>query len=271
MPSWRPWWRGSRRRRGSPAKPLKALLFDSWYDSYRGAVSAGAGRGWLASTKDRRFAFWRQDATTRSSSSGAFAPFATDVAELGPGEVGFITAAIKEVADTHVGDTITEASKPCDEAPAGLPGCQAHGLRGHLPDRSGALRGSARRPREATPERRFLQPRARGSAALGFGFRCGFLGLLHMEIVQERLEREYNLDLVTTAPSVVYRIVLRNGDVVDLDNPAKFPAEGDIDRIEEPIIAAVIHMPPEFVGGMLKLCQERRGTQTGSTTPARNG
>ena len=246
---------------GSLAKPLKVLLLDSWYDSYRGVVLlVRVVDGTLRAKQKIRLMAAARD--YEIVSLGAFAPFATDVAELGPGEVGFITAAIKEVADARVGDTITEASKPC-EAP--LPGFQPAkpmvfaGIFPTDPARYEDLRDALDKLRlnDASFSR---EPEV--SAALGFGFRCGFLGLLHMEIVQERLEREYNLDLVTTAPTVRFRIVLRNGDIVDLDNPAKFPAEGEIDHIEEPMIAAVIHTPPEFVGGLLKLCQERRGTQT---------
>jgi len=246
---------------GSLAKPLKVLLLDSWYDSYRGVVLlVRVVDGTLRLKQKIRLLAAGRD--YEIVTLGVFAPFASDVAELGPGEVGFLTAAIKEVADARVGDTITEASKPCA---APLPGFQPAkpmvfaGIFPTDPARYEDLRDALDKLRlnDASFSR---EPEV--SAALGFGFRCGFLGLLHMEIVQERLEREYNLDLVTTAPTVRFRIVLRNGEAVDLDNPAKFPAEGEIDHIEEPMIAAAIHTPPEFVGGLLKLCQERRGTQT---------
>ncbi len=249
---------------GDANRPLKVLLLDSWYDSYRGVVLlVRVVDGTLRSKQKIRLLAAGRDYETVTL--GVFAPFPTDVSELGPGEVGFITAAIKEVADARVGDTITEAGKPCAEP---LPGFQPAkpmvfaGIFPTDPARYEDLRDALDKLRlnDASFSR---EPEV--SSALGFGFRCGFLGLLHMEIIQERLEREYNLDLVTTAPTVRFRLVLRDGEVVELDNPAKFPSEGEIERIEEPMIAATIHTPPEFVGPLLKLCQERRGTQTGLT------
>ena len=247
---------------GDAQRPLKVLLLDSWYDSYRGVVLLVrvVDGGLRVKQKIRLLAAGRDYEIV---GLGAFAPFPKEVDELGPGEVGFLTAAIKEVADARVGDTITEASKPC-ETP--LPGFQPAkpmvfaGIFPTDPARYEDLRDALDKLRlnDASFSR---EPEV--SSALGFGFRCGFLGLLHMEIVQERLEREYDLDLVTTAPTVRFQIVRRDGSVVELDNPAKFPSEGDIERIEEPIIAATIHTPPEFVGGLIKLCEERRGTQTG--------
>jgi len=246
---------------GDAQRPLKVLLLDSWYDSYRGVVLlVRVVDGTLrAKQKIRLLAAGRDYEIV---GLGAFAPFPKEVDELGPGEVGFITAAIKDVADARVGDTITEASKPC-ETP--LPGFQPAkpmvfaGIFPTDPARYVDLRDALDKLRlnDASFSR---EPEV--SAALGFGFRCGFLGLLHMEIVQERLEREYDLDLITTAPTVRFQVVKRDGSVVVLDNPAKFPSEGDIERIEEPIIAATLHTPPEFVGGIIKLCEERRGTQT---------
>ena len=249
---------------GDAGKPLKVLLLDSWYDSYRGVVLLvrvvdGTLRG---KQKIRLLAAGRDYEIV---GLGAFAPFAKDVDELGPGEVGFITAAIKEVADARVGDTITEAGKPCGKA---LPGFQPAkpmvfaGIFPTDPARYEDLRDALDKLRlnDASFSR---EPEV--SAALGFGVRCGFLGLLHMEIVQERLEREYDLDLITTAPTVRFQVVQRDGTIMELDNPAKFPSEGDIERIEEPMIAAIIHTPPEFVGSLIKLCEERRGTQTGLT------
>ena len=247
---------------GDAQRPLKVLLLDSWYDSYRGVVLlVRVVDGTLrAKQKIRLLAAGRDYEIV---GLGAFAPFPKEIDELGPGEVGFITAAIKEVADARVGDTITEASKPCETA---LPGFQPAkpmvfaGIFPTDPARYEDLRDALDKLRlnDASFSR---EPEV--SSALGFGFRCGFLGLLHMEIVQERLEREYDLDLITTAPTVRFQIVRRDGSLVELDNPAKFPSEGDIERIEEPIIGATIHTPPEFVGGLIKLCEERRGTQTG--------
>ena len=247
---------------GDAQRPLKVLLLDSWYDSYRGVVLlVRVVDGTLRLKQKIRLVAAGRDYETVGL--GAFAPFAKDVEDLGPGEVGFLTAAIKDVADARVGDTITEASKPC-ETP--LPGFQPAkpmvfaGIFPTDPARYVDFRDALDKLRlnDASFSR---EPEV--SAALGFGFRCGFLGLLHMEIIQERLEREYDLDLITTAPTVRFQVIGRDGTVTELDNPAKFPSEGEIERIEEPMIAAVIHTPPEFVGGMLKLCEERRGTQTG--------
>jgi len=239
---------------GDATRPLKVLLLDSWYDSYRGVVLlVRVVDGTLRTKQKIRLLAAGRD--YEIVSIGAFAPFPKDIDELGPGEVGFLTAAIKEVADARVGDTITEASKPCDKP---LPGFQPAkpmvfaGIFPTDPARYEDLRDALDKLRlnDASFSR---EPEV--SAALGFGFRCGFLGLLHMEIVQERLEREYDLDLVTTAPTVRFQIVRRDGSVVELDNPAKFPSEGEIERIEEPMIAATLHTPPEYVGGLLKLCE----------------
>ena len=247
---------------GDATKPLRVLLLDSWYDAYRGVVILvrvidGTLRPKM---KIRLMAAAREYDVL---SLGIFAPFAQEVSELGPGEVGFLTGAIKEVADARVGDTITEAGTP---RVAPLPGFQPAKpmvFAGIFPIDSSKYEDL----RDALDKLRLndasFSREPESSAALGFGFRCGFLGLLHMEIVQERLEREYNLDLITTAPTVRFRVVRNNGDVVELDNPAKFPSEGEIDRIEEPLIAATVHTPPEYVGAILKLFEEKRGTQTG--------
>jgi GTP-binding protein LepA len=195
---------------------------------------------------------------------GAFAPFPRDIPELGPGEVGFLSGAIKDVADARVGDTITDAGRPTDSPLPGFQPVKPMVFAGIFPTDSAKYEDL----RDALEKLRLndasFTREPESSAALGFGFRCGFLGLLHMEIIQERLEREYGLDLITTAPTVRFRLIKRDtGEVVELDNPAKFPSEGEIDTIEEPMIAATIHTPPEFVGGLIKLCEERRGTQTG--------
>jgi GTP-binding protein LepA len=193
---------------------------------------------------------------------GVFAPFPRDIDELGPGEVGFFTGAIKEVAQARVGDTITDPGRPCDKALPGFQPAKPMVFAGIFPTDSAQYEDL----RDALDKLRLndasFTREPESSAALGFGFRCGFLGLLHMEIVQERLEREYNLDLITTAPTVRFRVVLRSGEVIELDNPAKLPTEGDIDRVEEPIIAATLHTPPEYVGAILKLCEDKRGVQT---------
>jgi GTP-binding protein LepA len=247
---------------GDPERPLKVLLLDSWYDAYRGVmllvrVIDGSLR---VKQKIRLMAAGRD---YEIQTLGAFAPFPRDVSDLGPGEVGFLSGAIKDVGDARVGDTITDAIHPAAEPLPGFEPAKPMVFAGIFPTDSARyedLRDALEKLRlnDASFTR---EPEV--SAALGFGFRCGFLGLLHMEIIQERLEREYNLDLITTAPTVRFRIIRRDtGEVTELDNPAKFPSEGDIAQIEEPMIAATIHTPAEYVGPLLTLCQERRGTQT---------
>jgi GTP-binding protein LepA len=249
---------------GDASKPLRVLLLDSWYDSYRGVVIlVRVFDGTLRPKQKVRFMAAAREYEIQNL--GVFAPFATEIGELGPGEVGFFTAAIREVGDARVGDTITETLRPCDAPLPGFQPAKPMVFAGIFPTDSAKyedLRDALDRLRlnDASFSR---EPES--SAALGFGFRCGFLGLLHMEIVQERLEREYNLELITTAPTVRFRIVRRDGSVVELDNPAKFPSDGEVDGIEEPLIAATIHTPPEYVGALLKLCEEKRGTQTGLT------
>jgi GTP-binding protein LepA len=248
---------------GDVDKPLRVLLLDSWYDAYRGVVIlVRVIDGVLRPKQKIRFMAARRDYEIQTL--GAFAPFARELPELGPGSVGFFTAAIKDVADARVGDTITELARPAQPLPGFQP-VKPMVFAGIFPTDTARYEDL----RDALDKLRLndasFTREPETSAALGFGFRCGFLGLLHMEIVQERLEREYNLDLITTAPTVRFRCVLRSGDVIELDNPAKFPSEGDIDRIEEPIIAVTIHTPPEYVGAILKLCEEKRGTQTGLT------
>jgi GTP-binding protein LepA len=249
--------------KGEESRPLKVLLLDSWYDSYRGVVLlVRVVDGVLRLKQKIRLMAAGRDYEIQTL--GVFGPFPRDIPELGPGEVGFLTGAIKDVADARVGDTITEAARPTDAPLPGFQPVKPMVFAGIFPTDSARyedLRDALEKLRlnDASFTR---EPEV--SAALGFGFRCGFLGLLHMEIIQERLEREYALDLITTAPTVRFRLLTRDGgEVVELDNPAKFPSEGDIERIEEPMIAATIHTPPEFVGPLIKLCEERRGTQTG--------
>jgi GTP-binding protein LepA len=249
---------------GDADKPLRVLLLDSWYDSYRGVVClVRVVDGMLRPRQKVRLMAAGRDYEVQNL--GVFAPFPKDHPELGPGEVGFLTAAIKDVADARVGDTITDAARPVTEPLPGFQPAKPMVFAGIFPTDSARYEDL----RDALDKLRLndasFTREPENSAALGFGFRCGFLGLLHMEIVQERLEREYNLDLITTAPTVRFRVILRGGEVVELDNPAKLPSEGDIDRIEEPIIAATIHTPPEYVGALLKLCEDRRGVQTGLT------
>jgi GTP-binding protein LepA len=249
--------------RGEIDKPLRVLLLDSWYDSYRGVVClVRVVDGVLRPKQKIRFMAAARDYEVVGL--GVFAPFPKEHPDLGPGEVGFLTAAIKEVADARVGDTITEAARPAEPLPGFQP-AKPMVFAGIFPTDNARYEDL----RDALDKLRLndasFTREPESSAALGFGFRCGFLGLLHMEIVQERLEREYNLDLITTAPTVRFRVVEKNGDVIELDNPAKFPSEGEIGTIEEPMIAGTIHTPPEYVGALLKLCEEKRGVQTGLT------
>ena len=248
---------------GDPEAPLKALIFDSVYDSYKGVivffrVKEGTIR---KGTRAKMMATGAEFETVEVGYFGAGQFIPCD--ELSAGMVGYMTASIKNLKDTRVGDTITDADNPCDEA---LPGykkvnpmvyCGMYPADGaKYPDLRDAL--EKLQLNDAS-----LQFEAETSVALGFGFRCGFLGLLHLEIIQERLEREYNLDLVTTAPSVIYKVHKTNGDVIDLTNPTNLPDPSEIEYMEEPIVAAEIMVTTEFIGQIMELCQERRGTYLG--------
>jgi GTP-binding protein LepA len=245
---------------GDGAAPLKALIFDSWYDSYRGVVIVvRVIDGVVRPGMKVRFMALGQEYLIEEV--GAFTPKATPLDELGVGEVGFITAGIKRVADAKLGDTITEAARPAAEPFPGFKELKPmvfaglYPVEGHeYPELRDAL--EKLRLNDASF---FYEPET--SAALGFGFRCGFLGLLHMEIVQERLEREFNQDLVTTAPGVLYRVTTTDGEVHEVDSPAKLPDAGRILKLEEPVITAMILTPAEHVGGILTLCQAKRGVQ----------
>lgn len=249
---------------GERDNPLKALLVDSWYDSYLGVVI-------LVRVVD---GVLRKGMSVRMMSSGArhsvervgvFTPKTEIVDDLGPGEIGFITASIKDVGDTDVGDTITDERRPAEEALAGFQPTQPVVFCGMFPVDSAefdGLRESLARLRLNDSSFSF---EAESSPALGFGFRCGFLGLLHLEIVQERLEREFDLDLVATAPSVIYRLTLTTGEMQELHNPADMPDPTRITSIEEPWIKATIMVPDEYLGQVLALCQEKRGEQVDLT------
>lgn len=245
---------------GELEAPLKALLIDSWYDPYLGVIILVRIKHGVLK-KGMKVKMMSAGAVHQVDSVGVFTPKKVMVDGLYPGEVGFITASIKHVADCKVGDTITEEKRPTDEPFTGFKPSIPVVFCGLFPaeaDDFENLRESLAKLRLNDASFSF---EAESSAALGFGFRCGFLGLLHLEIVQERLEREYNLDLVTTAPSVVYRIRLTNGDQIELHNPADFPDAGKIDTIEEPWIKATILVPDEHLGAILTLCTERRGEQ----------
>ncbi len=246
--------------RGDLSAPLKALLIDSWYDVYLGVVVLVRiidGR----LKKGMRIKMMGTNAVYDVDRVGVFTPKMVDLPELTPGEVGFITASIKEVADTRVGDTLTEERKPCAAALAGFKPVQPVVFCGLFPVDAAdfdELRAATGKLRLNDASFTFEME---SSAALGFGFRCGFLGLLHLEIIQERLTREFNLDLIATAPSVVYRIVMRDGDQIELHNPADLPDVMKIAEIREPWIRATILSPDDYLGAILKLCQERRGAQ----------
>jgi GTP-binding protein LepA len=245
---------------GDPEAPLKALLVDSWYDAYLGVVILTRiydGR----LKKGMRVRMMATGSEHTVERVGFFSPKANTVDELGPGEMGFITAGIKEVADTNVGDTLTESRRPTGKALAGFQASVPVVFCGLFPVEANefpTLRESLARLRLNDSSFHFEQE---SSPALGFGFRCGFLGLLHLEIVQERLEREFDLNLITTAPSVVYRAHLTNGTTLELHNPVDWPDPSRIDYVEEPWIRATIMLPDEYLGSVLKLCEERRGVQ----------
>jgi GTP-binding protein LepA len=246
--------------KGDPAAPLRALIFDSWYDSYRGVtVLTRVLDGQIR--VGEKILLMATRCEYEVASVGVFAPNATELESLGPGEVGYFTAAIKNVRDAQVGDTVTTPGRPCAHALPGFKLVQPMVFAGVFPSDPAdyeSLRDALEKLHLNDGSFTF-EPET--SAALGFGFRCGFLGLLHLEIVQERLEREFDLDLVTTAPTVRYSVRKLNGEEVEVDNPAKVPPEGEIDHIAEPFIVATIHVPQEYVGNILKLCEERRGTQ----------
>jgi GTP-binding protein LepA len=245
---------------GDPDAPLKALIFDSWFDPYRGVVIvARVIDGVLRKKQKIRLMAAQQD--YEIDDIGVFSPKAIPAEELSVGEVGFVVANIKRVADAKIGDTITEIARPTTEPFPGFKELKPMVFAGLYPVEShqyAELRDALEKLR-LNDASFFYEPET--SAALGFGFRCGFLGLLHMEIVQERLEREYNMDLVTTAPGVLYRVTTTDGEVREIDSPAKLPDPGRIAKIEEPIITAMILTPSEFVGPILQLCQDKRGIQ----------
>ncbi|MBK6800850.1 MAG: elongation factor 4 [Novosphingobium sp.] len=255
--------------KGDPAAPLKAMLVDSWYDPYLGVVILvriidGVIR------KGQQVKFMAGGTEHLIDRVGCFTPKIEQLSELGPGEIGFITAQIKEVAQAKVGDTITTVKGGATEALPGFKEVQPVVFCGMFPVDAAdfeKLRESIAKLRLNDASFSFEME---SSAALGFGFRCGFLGLLHLEIIQERLTREYDLDLITTAPSVVYRIQLRKSKTDDareilLHNPADYPDPSRIEQIDEPWIKATIYTPDEYLGSILKLCQDRRGIQTGLT------
>ncbi len=247
---------------GDPNAPLKAMLIDAWYDTYMGVVVLFRVMEGTVK-KAMRIRTMNTGASYTVDKVGCFRPKPEDLKEIGPGEVGFLTASIKEVADAAVGDTITEDKRPTETPLEGFKPAQPVVFCGIFPVDAADfedLRAAMGRLRLNDASFSFEMET---SAALGFGFRCGFLGLLHLEIIQERLEREFNLDLITTAPSVVYTLIMKKADPVLLHNPADMPDIMAIEHIEEPWIKATIMTPDDYLGGILKLCQDRRGVQTG--------
>ena len=245
---------------GDPKKPLKAMLIDSWYDAYLGVVVLVRIKDGIMK-KGQKVKMMASGGSYQLDRVGIFRPKQEMLDQLTPGEVGFFTAAIKEVADTRVGDTITDEKNPCAEALPGFKQAQPVVFCGLFPVDAADFEDL----REAMGRLRLNDAsfsfETESSAALGFGFRCGFLGLLHLEIITERLAREFNLDLITTAPSVIYHLHMNDGLMIEMHNPADMPEVMMIDHIEEPWIEATILVPDEHLGSVLKLCQDRRGRQ----------
>jgi GTP-binding protein LepA len=247
---------------GDREAPLSALIFDSWYDTYRGVVVlVRVMTGTIK--KGTKLKFWATGVEYECTMIAVRKPVSVEIDTLEAGQVGILAAAIKDIAHARVGDTITEVDRQCEAPLPGFKSVKPMVFAGLFPvdaadyqDLKDALGKLVLNDASVTYE-------PETSAALGFGFRTGFLGLLHMEIIQERLEREFNLNLIVTAPSVRYRIHLNGGEILEVDNPAKVPDQGKYEKIEEPIINATVHLPQDYVGPIMQLCQERRGVQQG--------
>jgi GTP-binding protein LepA len=245
--------------KGDPDAPLKAMLVDSWYDSYLGViVLVRIIDGKLK--KGERIRFLSNDTVHGVDRIGVFRPEMTPVDELGPGEIGFLTASIKQVRDTRVGDTITHHKSEVEALPGFKP-AQPVVFCGLFPVDSALFEDLREAIDKLALNDASFSFEMESSAALGFGFRCGFLGLLHLEVIRDRIEREYDIDLITTAPSVIYHVHQKDGTKIDLHNPADMPDMTLVDHIEEPRITATILVPDEYLGEVLKLCQDRRGIQ----------
>ncbi len=240
--------------------PLRALIFDSWFDSYQGVVTLCRLMDGTVKKGDRiKFMSGGQDYEVLKL--GVFSPFATELNTLESGEVGYFICGIKDIREIKVGDTVTTKKSPATEALAGFKKIKPMVFSGIFPIVSTDYENLKDSLDKLCLNDSSLSFEPEKSAALGFGYRCGFLGLLHMEIVQERLEREFNLNLITTAPTVVYKVHRTDGRVIDLENPAFLPDETQIEKIEEPYVKITIHTPSDFIGGILKLCEDKRGTQ----------
>jgi len=254
---------------GNSDAPLRALIFDSWFDSYLGIVimiriidgkvRVGDKIRFMATAKEFEVV-----------QLGVFTPFREECSELGLGEVGFLSASIKTIGHTRIGDTVTTAENPSQEALAGYAEAKPMVFSGIFPVEGEQYEELKEALRKLALNDSSLSYELETSAALGFGFRCGFLGLLHMEITQERLEREFDLELITTAPSVVYQVHLKKGGVIRVDNPSKLPSPVEIEFIEEPYIRGRVLTPENYVGGIMKLAQDRRGVQTNMEYPSPN-
>ena len=245
--------------KGDFDKPLKALIFDSYYDSYKGAISIIRVFDGSVKAGDK-IKMMATGATFDVTEVGYYTPNPTQTESLSAGDVGYLCASIKNVSDTKVGDTITLANDPTKEALPGFKEAEPMVFCGVYPA-DGARYGDLKEALEKlklNDAALFYEPEV--SAALGFGFRCGFLGLLHMEIIEERLEREFDLDLITTAPSVSYRVVTTKGETLEISNPTALPNMSEVDHLEEPMVKAFVYTPPEYVGTIMELCQDKRGS-----------
>lgn len=246
--------------KGDRNAPLKAMLVDSWYDPYLGVVVMVRVMDGVIRKGDR-IRMMQTNAIYGIDKLAVLRPQMQDIPELGPGEIGVLTASIKQVRDTRVGDTITHERKGADKALPGFKPSQPVVFCGLFPVDANDFEGLREAIEKLALNDASFSYEMETSAALGFGFRCGFLGLLHLEVIRDRLEREYDLDLITTAPSVVFKLYMKDGEVRDLHNPADMPDLTHVDRIEEPRIRATIMVPDEYLGDVLKLCQDRRGIQ----------
>ncbi|MEN8832898.1 translation elongation factor 4 [Pacificibacter sp.] len=246
--------------KGDRDAPLKAMLVDSWYDSYLGVVvMIRVIDGTIK--KGDKIKMMQTGAQYGVDKLSVLKPQMVDIPELGPGEIGIFTASIKQVRDTRVGDTITHDKKPCAEALPGFKPAQPVVFCGLFPVDSAEFEDLRNAIEKLALNDASFSSEMETSAALGFGFRCGFLGLLHLEVIRDRLEREYDIDLITTAPSVIYHVHMRDGSMIELHNPADMPDLTHVEHIEEPRIKATIMVPDEYLGDVLKLCQDRRGVQ----------
>ncbi|MEO3479521.1 translation elongation factor 4 [Phaeobacter sp. CAU 1743] len=245
---------------GTRDAPLKAMLVDSWYDAYLGVIVLVRIMDGVLK-KGMRVKFMSNDTLHHVDRIGVFRPAMQVVDELGPGEIGFLTASIKQVRDTRVGDTITNDRNGCEVALPGFKPAQPVVFCGLFPVDSAEFEDLRDAIDKLALNDASFSFEMETSAALGFGFRCGFLGLLHLEVIRDRIEREYNIELITTAPSVIYHVYMKDGEKIDLHNPADMPDMSKVDHIEEPRIKATILVPDEYLGDVLKLCQDRRGIQ----------